>query len=362
MIDKISSSVVEKQRRFPILDALRIFLAFWVTMGHFGVFPLFAGVNTATTFGRTLVHGWSSMVWGVPAVIGFFVISGFCIHLPFRHDEGLSVRSYYARRYIRILVPVAGAIIITWIIGDRQTIIGENSILWKSVLWSLFCEEIYYAVYPLARLVRKRFGWRMLLAPAFLLAIFIAAICPNALDGSAVGTLEVATILFPIWLLGCFLAEQSDKLDPIDSIWVVWRWRFFAWFGSWFFEMLRFKGKVPVAQVLLCFGILAYFWIKNELAYSTRHQPWAWLASAGLWSYSLYLIHGPAMSLFRKIPLPSLGYILDWCVSFGFILGLSYLFYLAVELPSHKLARRFMAVSLPRIVQPLPVAQVSHPR
>src|ERR1700730_3257650 len=85
--------------RYPVLDALRFSLAFWVVLGHFGVSPLFAAADENTFVGRTLVHGWSSMVFGTPAVIGFFVISGFCIHLPFKKNGKFEIGRYYARRY-----------------------------------------------------------------------------------------------------------------------------------------------------------------------------------------------------------------------------------------------------------------------
>jgi peptidoglycan/LPS O-acetylase OafA/YrhL len=335
---------LKTQPRYSILDALRIILALWVTMSHFGVFPLFAGADTATAFGRFLVRGWSSIVWGVPAVIGFFVISGFCIHLPYRHVEKLPVGRYYARRYIRILVPVAVAILIQKLIKNEGAIIGQHSVLWTGVLWSLACEEIYYAVYPLARALRNRLGWGMVLAPAFFIAAILAFVCPHALDGTALGTVEAATILFPVWLLGCVLAEQSERLPALDSPRVIWGWRFLAWFGGWSCEMIHFKLRTSVPLAVLGFGILAYFWIKKEIAYSEHHQPWSALASAGLWSYSLYLMHIPAMLLLWKLPMSSLGYILDWCVSIAFILGISYIFYLSVERPSHRLARRIMVI------------------
>jgi peptidoglycan/LPS O-acetylase OafA/YrhL len=340
MSDRINTPPLKNQGRYPILDALRIVLAFWVVMGHLGFFPLFVGADTATRFGRTLVHAWNSIVWGVPAVIGFFVISGFCIHLPFRHDEELSVGRYYARRYTRILVPVAVAIIIYKLTGDRGAIIGARSILWNSVLWSLACEEIYYAAYPLIRLLRKRLGWGVVLSTAFLLASLMALTHPGALDGSALGTLETALTLFPVWLLGCVLAEQSDHLSAIDSSLVIWKWRFLAWFGSWICEILHFKAGVSITQTMLVFGILAYFWIRKEISYGIHRPPWTALASAGLWSYSLYLIHIPAAAIYAKLSIPSLGYILNWCTLSAFILGLSYLFYLAVEKPSHRFARR----------------------
>lgn len=341
MNDTSAPPMIKAHGRFPILDALRIFLAFWVTMGHFGVFPLFAGVDTTTRLGRTLVHGWSSIVWGIPAVIGFFIISGFCIHLPFRHAERLSLGRYYARRYIRILVPVFAAVAITQMTGDRQASFGKHDLLWSGVLWSLFCEEIYYAVYPAARWIRKRFGWTILLVPAFLIAVILSFICRDALDGSLLGAVEAAVILYPIWLLGCILAEQSDQLTALDSTAAIWGWRFLAWFGSWSFEMLQFKFGVSRAQLLLCFGVLAYFWIRKEIEYSKTHRVWAPLAAAGLWSYSLYLMHIPAIAFFAKLHVPDLGYSVNWCATIAFIMGISYLFYLCVERPSHRLARKF---------------------
>ena len=63
----------------------------WGCSCHYEVFPLFAGVDTATQFGRFLTHVWSTTVFGTPAVIVFFVISGFCIHLSFRGDKMLPV-------------------------------------------------------------------------------------------------------------------------------------------------------------------------------------------------------------------------------------------------------------------------------
>lgn len=68
---------------FPILNALRFVLAFWVAVGHFEMLPLFGDPNTGTGLWHLFKRGWSTVVFGTPAVIVFFVISGFCIHLPF---------------------------------------------------------------------------------------------------------------------------------------------------------------------------------------------------------------------------------------------------------------------------------------
>jgi peptidoglycan/LPS O-acetylase OafA/YrhL len=330
----------QKALRFPILDALRFILASWVVMAHFGIFPLFAGVDENTTFGRLIVHGWRSIPFGTAAVIGFFVISGFCIHLPFRNGEELPVGRYYSRRYIRILIPLAGALLTLRMAGVQLQFLGRESILWHSLLWSLLCEEIYYAAYPLLRIGRVRFGWTALLTTAFVVGGGIAATHRYADDWSAYGPIGTALILLPVWLLGCLLAEQAERLSP-DPSRSIWTWRFIVWLASWVCEMLHFKAHISYTQTLLPFGILAYFWTRHEIAYGMCVKPWRPLVLAGRWSYSLYLVHGAAMVIFaRTSPLPNLGYALNWCAANAFILTFSYVFFLVVESPSHRLARK----------------------
>jgi peptidoglycan/LPS O-acetylase OafA/YrhL len=336
----VQNSGLKPKERYPIIDALRFVLALWVAMSHLGVFPLFAGVNADTRLGRTLTHAWSSTVWGVPAVICFFVISGFCIHLPYRRDEPLPLGPYFLRRYVRILVPVFVVLFIYRHSGVPGAVFGSGSLLWQGVLWSLVCEEIYYAIYPIARWTRLRHGWKGLLSGAFAIGIIAAVVFPNALDGSLLGALQMAVILYPIWLLGCFLVEESDRLTPVNSAVVIWKWRFLAWCGSWVCEMLHFKGNLSLGRTLLCFGALAFCWIRKEIAYGKHKGPFGVLASAGLWSYSVYLMHIPAAYIFAKFRIPDLGYTVNWCVYYGFVLTLSYIFYLCVERPSHQLARR----------------------
>jgi peptidoglycan/LPS O-acetylase OafA/YrhL len=228
-------------------------------------------------------------------------------------------------------------------------IFGSGSLLWRGVLWSLVCEEIYYAIYPLARWIRFRYGWKRLLSGTFALGIVGAMAFPNALDGTLFGTIEMGVILYPIWLLGCVLVEESDRLPAVNSGLVIWKWRFSAWFGSWVCEMVHFKGKLSLGRTLFCFGVLAYFWIRKELAYGKHKGPSGALAWAGMWSYSVYLMHVPAATIFAKLRIPDIGYAANWCIYYIFILTVSYVFYLCVERPSHKLARK---LSLGKFRQP----------
>ncbi len=332
-------------RHYPILDELRFILAFWVVMSHFGVFPLFAGADTSRWIVRDLSRLWNTSTYGVPAVIGFFIISGFCIHLPYKKASKLTIGRFYARRYIRILIPVACALTISRLAGNREPIFGQDTVLWHGVLWSLVCEEIYYAVYPGVRMIRQRFGWGSLLSSTFFLSVLTVALQYRAVDWAEFGPWKTALVMFPVWLLGCVLAEKSDQLVPMTSTSVIWMWRLAAWAGSWICLVLNFHGHVPYTHTMLLFGVLAYFWIKNEIAYSFHRRPSGLLALGGAWSYSLYLLHYPASDLFAKLHVPNLGPRTNWILSYAAILSFSYLFYVAIERPSHRLARRFGSVS-----------------
>jgi peptidoglycan/LPS O-acetylase OafA/YrhL len=334
------------QRRYAVLDALRFVLALWVTIGHFETFPLFAGLNEATPIGRFVVHAWQSIVFGTPAVIVFFVISGFCIHLPYRGDRKMEVGRYYLRRYTRILVPVAAAVGIYRSVGQQFVFWGEHSILWQSPLWSLLCEEIYYAVYPLLRRLRRSVSWRRVIPAAFVVSTAVAATNVRALSWHDFGPLGTATILLPVWLLGCLLAEEVNTLPALanESRWQIWSWRFGVWLASWITEMLHFKAHVPLTQTMAWFGLIAYFWVKHEIAWSKTQAPSRVLAWAGLWSYSLYLVHAQAEGLWywpRAYWLSGLniGPRLNWFMVILSSLVGAYIFYLIVERPSHRLAR-----------------------
>ena len=169
------NETINEARRYAVLDALRFVLALWVAIGHYQNFPLFAGVDTTTAFGAFVARAWSEVVFGTPAVIVFFVISGFCIHSPFRGDTKLVVGRYYLGRYTRILIPVAGALCVYRLSGLQLRFWGEHSVLWESPLWSLACEEVYYAAYPALRWMRKRVGWRVTLPASGVMGAGMAA-------------------------------------------------------------------------------------------------------------------------------------------------------------------------------------------
>ena len=344
MTQGTESTPSSRSRHYAILDALRFVLALWVVMGHFGLPPFFAGADETNYLVRLLSHAYSSTVYGITAVMCFFVISGFCIHLPFRAGETLPVPRFYARRYIRIGIPVLAGVAIFRIAGNHQPLFGSNSMWWSSVLWSLLCEEIYYGFYPLMLWCRRKLGWKWLFAPIFLCSAAMTLTHVHRTTWGDFGPWQTAVILYPVWILGCLLAEQSKDLKPVKSPAEIWRWRFLVWVCAWICEMLNFKAGVYFPQTMVMFGFIAFLWLRKELSFQVERIEMGIttriLAAAGAWSYSLYLMHVPARDIFQRVKLPNFGPLVNWALSTVFIMAFSYIFYLIVERPSHRFARK----------------------
>jgi peptidoglycan/LPS O-acetylase OafA/YrhL len=120
----------------------------------------------------------------------------------------------------------------------------------------------------------------------------------------------------------------------------IWAWRILIWLGCWTSEMLHFKGGIPYTQTMVWFGVLAYWWVRKEIAYGNTRAPNSYLVAAGAWSYSLYLVHHEGGVLYSRLRLPDLGPMATWFGVMACSLAFAYVFYLSVERPSHQLARR----------------------
>src|SRR4051812_28868708 len=111
-IDAPAAVAAEGQlnRRVRGLDTIRFVLALWVVIGHVGFLPL--KVETTNMVVKVLLGIYGNLFSGPAAVIVFFVISGFCIHYPFRHKKRLSLVPYFSRRHLRIWLPIIAAVIV----------------------------------------------------------------------------------------------------------------------------------------------------------------------------------------------------------------------------------------------------------
>ncbi len=316
------------------LDAIRAVCALWVVMGHFGGPPLTAGIDDHAFAGR-LVGGIINNFWNGPAaVIVFFVISGFCIHYPFSRPLRIpSLTGYAVRRYLRIGIPLVAAMALAPLLSVKLTLFHD------SILWSLAAELVYYSLYPaLLKVRRSGLRWEWMIAVGFALALALAATKPTAGNYPSFGVGLNWLLGLPCWLLGCLLAEQITR-GKLPQLGGIWGWRLVVFGASVALSIARFHSPLTYPWTLNFFAILVAFWIAQEIFHYKVREPSPWLSWVGGWSYSIYLIHILAASIFAGIALPNFGYFLNWVNLMAFVLAASYLFYLAIELPGHRLAR-----------------------
>src|SRR5580704_16728096 len=107
----------DARRHIRGLDRIRFVLAFWVAFGHFGLvdFPENALREGKLIYLRVLVR---NIVSAPAAVIAFFVLSGLCIHYPYRRSTAIPLLPYFARREVRIVIPAAVAIALSALVGE----------------------------------------------------------------------------------------------------------------------------------------------------------------------------------------------------------------------------------------------------
>ena len=352
----MSRSLTTQGGRIPGLDSLRCLCALWVALHH-GARP-----DLAAWFGLSgVAEDWNAVAFdGVAAVMMFFVISGLCVHYPQARSGTLVLPAYATQRFLRVGIPLlAVAAFVKFgggIVGDAIATAP------RMVLWSLWCELIYYAIYPALRIGFRRIGLGWLIGAAFVAAYaVIFSHWGLMLYWSYPRTLCWVAAL-PAWLLGCAIAERlaEGRLPALPGS--VWWWRAAALVLSIPPKALLYPSISPIAignpATLLPFSIFVFFWLMKEIATFTAKPPPAALEWGGRWSYSLYLTHNIVIAAFAASawqPAGPGGGVVRWAVQLAAILAASYAFYCVVERPAHRLARTTGAwLARPRtVVQPV---------
>ena len=327
-----------KPKWFSGIDSIRFVLALIVVLGHLKN-PLVPFLKSSD---HSLIRYLGTFLGisfvGVAAVICFFIISGFVIHHPNRF--GISnVKNFYLRRYIRVLVPL---IVIT--LGSIP--FGNPE---QTVVWSLYCELIYYTIYPLIAAIKLT--WRSKVIGAFVLTaitILLGAFDDIGYlfnkqnfqyDGSywQLGIGFTWIIGLPCWLLGVQLAERIDDVKIVVSRSKIYLFRTAVFFASIVVMLANFQFSVTYLLTLTFLAIPMCKWIEYEIQYHKNHKPVSFLENWGKFSYSLYLTHPLSLVL---IPYFLTLNIYTYPIYIVLAIVIAFFFYLVLERPSHLLAQR----------------------
>ncbi|MFC4233177.1 acyltransferase family protein [Parasediminibacterium paludis] len=353
-------------KRIVGIDQLRYLFAFWVLIMHGGLLPFFEGNdgnNSINTINK--IYGWS--INGEAAVIGFFIISGLCIHYPNVARKKLQIIPFYVARIIRLCLPLVIYLFISKMAGYSH----NEGFLRVVPIWSLYCEIIYYLLYPLFFYITKAGRLNVFLCISVLFSITLM-ICLkdkretkmyfHELEGKYdFFAWQAAIMALPCWLLGVYIAERISLKDIIDKVLLLpnklWLWRIGALFISssiipiyriglyYHFLSSTFLGLIFTSQftTVFLFGIYAAFWIEQEVVWHNYGgvRSSSFLDKLGLATYSIYLIHTLVFWWLKKFEsIIFIGYLANWIVMILCVHVFALFFYQLVELPSQIIARR----------------------
>lgn len=355
--------------RIATLDGLRGVAAFVVVICHVLVAssdPFNDAVWTSHDARFPSLTWWLQetplqVVWsGQAAVLTFFVLSGYVLALPYVRGARFSAPAYYAKRLLRLYLPVWGALLFAFVLYvavDRRPF--ETGTDWlnqhavdlsmrevahgvlllfqpggpglTTVLWTLKWEVLFSLLLPLYLLVARRASG----GPA---AALVAVACVVVMLTAAEG---LATFL-PCFMLGTLLAFERGLLARTARLLAAHLW---------------LRVLLPAAAVML---MTVGWWVDAEPRVShvcvtlgaalavvlaithggvgrlLRTQPVRW---AGRRSFSLYLIHEPIVVALAFTLRDAMTPLLLFALAVPLALLAADLFFRAVEHPSHRLSR-----------------------
>lgn len=368
--------------RLRLLDALRGLAALYVVFGH-ARYLLHEGLKEGYhlhpdaygLWGKITVHALGIFGWGHEAVILFFVLSGFSIHLRYARENAglgsaaqLNLPRYLWRRGKRLYPPLLLALGLTWGLDslaaawhwaihpslqsaphDPKTLLGNLIFAmdnWGSTpfscfgtdtpLWSLRYEAAFYLLYPVLWLINRRHPW--ITCGVALVPALVFALCPD-LAATAPGLLRNPLELLPVWWLGGLLADIHTGRIRLPLAWL-------AGLALLLPLGIRFPGNtealIPQPYATWLLGLAFFGVIAGTLAWHRILASWRgheMLGKLGDCSYTLYVIHMPILAfiggwLMSRNPGGHLPVSPIWVVpGVGLCILLAWLAHYAVEKP-----------------------------
>lgn len=254
------------------------------------------------------------------------------------------MKKFLVRRWLRIGLPLLAI-----------SLIGiQTDAFFQIPIWSLYCELVYYTLYPL--LAKIKGSWKQKMAVSFIFSLILITILgwndiqslihqQNIHYSGAywqTGDFITWIIGLPCWLMGVVLAQQYSSLKerPVSGL-TIGLLRLAVICAGVFLDIGKFHFYLSYLVSMNFFCILLFFWIRAEIIwYMSRSSP-RLLEYTGKFSYSIYLCHGVFLAMLEKrIVITNTNYVPVILL----ILLLSFFFYLIVERPSHLIAQKAAAL------------------
>lgn len=361
-----------EQGRFASLDGLRGLAALAVLLHHslllFPVLaaPYFSGVADPAPGWEWLLYSPAHLAWGgTEAVYLFFVLSGFVLAASVRRSAAFDWARYFPSRLVRLYLPVVGAVLFAaltillvprsgdvaspWLtmhdsgytvgtaLKDMVLVQGAGQVV--TPLWSLQWEVLFSLLLPVAVLL----GRGRMLVPAIAGCVIVSTI------GFATGVPALSYLA--MFGVGAAIATGFDRIEGWatavserrtgNAVWAAILVVGILLASSYWLVLPLVGGDLvwgatrPLILVGVTLVMLAgIFWTPLVRILSLRP-----VRLLGLISFSLYLVHEPIVV--------AMGYLLDAPLAapaaIVLSLGIAVLFYLLVEGPAHRLARRMKA-------------------
>ena len=379
-----SCGSVDKSGRLPALDALRGLAAVMVVFHHFYL--------TLPSPWLGIAHGWLDwpglrpIIIGRPAVILFFVLSGFVLTRSLQREAELSLVKFVMRRCLRIYPPFLAAIALSgllfaliapvrpstlsawfnaqWIGAPDAAVlarhafsqaVGRDTTL-DHPIWSLVHEFRFSLVLPFIFMAVGRWGLRNVVLSGGVASIagFFAA-TQDAIDpsqhyggflfvgGTPVGSIAL-TIYFSIYFItGMAVAMHFEACRRALAAVPAW---LFACACVASLMLLSEWNELAAASGAVGAILIAAVWSSAHRSLAMR--PLQWL---GRISYSLYLVHLPVLLAVGHVLSGRAPILVIFVFAFVAALGLAQLLCAWVERPAILLAGRLPAALLPRRVK-----------
>lgn len=304
----------------------------------------------------------SPFMFGSLGVAVFFVVSGFCIHLSFRRTPDW--RKFFQRRFFRIYPPYLFAVLLfgfvyppsrlSYSLHDAANLVSHVFLIHNlhdesffginPAFWSIAVEAQLYLLYPCILMLSRRHGWGRAISLLAIVeaALRIACLCLHMLGAGCPRLLSASPFSYCFsWGVGAYVAEEYLQHRRLP-------------FVTWSVPVLTTIGVLSMLIAPLeyftfaIFSVLTAAIIARLLSASAGDRDRApglvvrHLRTAGVWSFSLYLLHQPLLKGLERllstsehlmIPSPLVRFAI--CLGSWFvILPLAGLAYRWCELPS----------------------------